>query len=73
MPIEPPDDLTDEEGVLFGAYHIAADLAARCRQLLDMAVSVSATALEIVVNALMTEFVDQTFHRRKSDMPSRPL
>jgi hypothetical protein len=58
---ETPDDLTDEERALFGAYDVSADLAARCRQLRDMNVSVSATALEQVVNTLMTEFWDQGF------------
>jgi hypothetical protein len=61
MPTEPPDDLTDEERVLFGAYGVAADLAVRSRRLREMNVSVSATALEQVVNTLMTEFWDQGF------------
>lgn len=56
-----PDDLTDEERALFGAYAIGADIAIRCRQLRDMNVSVSKTALEQVVNCLMTEFWDQGF------------
>jgi hypothetical protein len=61
MSTERPDDLTEEERVLFGAYNIAADLAVQCRQLRNMDVSVSATALELVVNCLMTEFWDQGF------------
>lgn len=61
MSIEPPDDLTNEERVLFGAYGIAADLAAQCRQLREMEVSVGAIALEQVVNILMTAFWDQGF------------
>lgn len=61
MSTERPDDLTNEERVLFSAYSIAADLAAQCRQLRAMDVSVSATALEQVVNTLMTEFWDQGF------------
>jgi hypothetical protein len=61
MSTETPDDLTEEERALFGAYDIAADLAARCRLLRDMNVSTSATALERVVNTLMTEFWDQGF------------
>ncbi len=61
MSPEQPDDLTNEERVLFGAYNTAADLAAQCRQLREMDVSVSATALENVVNTLMTEFWDQGF------------
>lgn len=61
MPREPSDDLTAEERCLFGAYKIAADLAANCRHLREMGVSVSATGLELVVNALMTEFWDQGF------------
>jgi hypothetical protein len=61
MSDEQPDDLTDEERVLFGTYNTAADLAAQCRQLREMNVSVSETALEQVVNTLMTEFWDQGF------------
>jgi hypothetical protein len=61
MPTEPSDNLTEEERCLFGAYSIAADLAASCRRLRDMAVSVSATGLEQVVNTLMTEFWDRGF------------
>jgi hypothetical protein len=61
MPTESSGDYTEEERVLFGAYNVAADLAAGCRRLREMDVSVSATALEIVVNALMTEFWDQGF------------
>jgi hypothetical protein len=55
------NDLTDEERALFGAYNVAADLAARCRQLREMNVSVSEAALDRVVNYLMTEFWDQRF------------
>jgi hypothetical protein len=58
---ERSDDLTNEERVLIGAYGIAADLAAQCRQLREMDVSVSATVLEQVANTLMTEFWDQGF------------
>lgn len=58
---EEPDDLTDEERVLFGAYNITRDLALRCRQLRQMNVSVSASALDRIVNCLMTEFWDQGF------------
>lgn len=61
MPTEPLDNLTDEERELFGAYEVAADLAVRSRRLRDMNVSASATALEQVVNALMTEFWDEGF------------
>jgi hypothetical protein len=61
MSPEQPDDLTNEERVLLGAYNTAADLAAQCRQLREMNVSISETALETVVNALMTEFWDQRF------------
>jgi hypothetical protein len=61
MPTEPHDDLTDEERSLFGAYAVAADLALRCRRLREMKVSVSADALDHVVNTLMTEFWDQGF------------
>ncbi|MBS0361169.1 MAG: hypothetical protein JSR98_07300 [Proteobacteria bacterium] len=61
MPTEFPDDFSDEERALFTAYNIASDLAARCRQITDMKVSVSAQALEILVNTLMTEFWDQGF------------
>jgi hypothetical protein len=61
MSTERPDDLTDEERVLFGSYSIAADLAVRCRQLREMDVSISASALERVVNTLMTEFWDHGF------------
>lgn len=61
MPAELPDDLTEEERALFGAYDIASDLAKRCRQLREMNVSVSATALEQVINTLMTELWDQFF------------
>lgn len=61
MSTDASDDLTDEERVLFGAYGVAADLAARCRQLTDMNVSVSPRALQEIVNTLMTEFWDQGF------------
>ena len=61
MTHEHPDDLTDEEQLLFGADNIAADLAVQCRRLREMNVSVSAIALEHVVNTLMTEFWDQGF------------
>jgi hypothetical protein len=61
MSTDMPDDLTDEERALFGAYGLAADLAVKCRQLRDMNVSVSRSALEKVVNTLMTEFWDQGF------------
>ena len=61
MSTERPTELTNEEGVLFGAFSIAADLAVQCRQLREMHISVSATALEQVVNTLMTEFWDQGF------------
>jgi hypothetical protein len=61
MPAGSSDDLTDEERALFGAYNVAADLAARCRQLREMNVSVSQAALDMVVNCLMTEFWDQAF------------
>lgn len=61
MPTEPRDDLTEEEQCLFGAYNIAADLAASCRRLRDMGVSVSAAGLEQIVNTLMTELWDQGF------------
>ncbi|MBP7817526.1 MAG: hypothetical protein KA085_15495 [Phenylobacterium sp.] len=61
MPTEPRDDLTEEEQCLFGLYNIAAELAASCRHLREMDVSVSATALEQAVNTLMTEFWDQGF------------
>jgi hypothetical protein len=57
----PTDDLTEEERCLWGAYKIAADLAASCRCLREMGVPVSSTALEQVVNTLMTEFWDQGF------------
>ena len=61
MPPESSADLTDEECALFGAYKVAADLAARCRQLREMNASVSEGALDMVVNCLMTEFWDQAF------------
>lgn len=61
MSAEPSDSLTDEERVLFGAYDIAENLAVQCRQLREMDVSVSKTALEQVVNTLMTAFWDQGF------------
>lgn len=61
MPTEPADDLTAEERSLFGAYNVAADLAVRCRNLREMRVSVSARALDDVVNTLLTEFWDQGF------------
>ncbi len=61
MSTEQADDLTNEERVLFGLRSIAADLAAQCRQLREMDVSVSETALEQVVETLMTEFWDQGF------------
>jgi hypothetical protein len=61
MPPQSADDLTDEERALFGAYDVAADLAARCRRLREMNVSVSGDALDRVVNRLMTEFWDQSF------------
>ena len=61
MSTEWPDDFTDEERALFGAYKVAADLAARCRALTDMNVSVSARALENMVNTLMMEFWDRGF------------
>ena len=61
MSNESPDEFTDEERVLFGANRIAADLAIQCRRLREMDVSVSALALEQVVNTLMTEFWDQGF------------
>ncbi len=57
----PSDDLTDEERALFGAQDVAADLALRCRQLREMNVSVSDTALENLINTLMTELWDQGF------------
>ena len=57
----PPDDLTHEERVLFAAHRLAADLAAKCRTLREMDVSVSATALDDLVNYQMTEFWDQGF------------
>jgi hypothetical protein len=40
---------------------MAADLAVKCRKLQEMNASISTTALEIVVNTLMTEFWDQGF------------
>ncbi|MEO6338625.1 MAG: hypothetical protein ABIO39_01190 [Caulobacteraceae bacterium] len=58
---EPPDDLTDEERALFGAYNVAADLALRCRQLQEMNVRLGQPALDDLVNTLMTEFWDQGF------------
>ena len=61
MASDRPDDLTDEERVLFGAYNVAADLAMRSRQLRDMNVATSDGALEMVVNTLMSEFWDQGF------------
>ena len=61
MTSEGPDDLTDEERVLFGAYNVAADLAVRSRQLHEMSVATSDGALEMVVNTLITEFWDQGF------------
>jgi hypothetical protein len=61
MSREQPDDLADEEGVVFGAYDTAADLAVQCRRLREMDVSASATGLESVVNCLMTELWDQGF------------
>jgi hypothetical protein len=57
-PTEPTDDLTDEEKTLFVAHNMAADLAVKCRKLRQMNASISSTALEIVVNTLMTEFWD---------------
>lgn len=65
MPAETSDDLTDEERCLFGAYNIAADIAVRCRHLRDMNVSASSTALEQVVNTLVTEFWDQGFSQEE--------
>ena len=64
MSTKQPHELTNEERVLFGAFSIAADLAAQCRQLRDMHVSVSATALEQVVNTLMTDSGIRAFPRR---------
>jgi hypothetical protein len=61
IPDKSSDDLTDEERALFGAYNIAAELAARCRQLREMNVSVSRAALDMVVNCLMTELWDRLF------------
>ena len=61
MSTERPDNVTSEERVLFAALNIAADLAAHCRRLREMDVSVSGTALGQVVNTLMTEFWDQGF------------
>lgn len=61
MTTESPDDLTEEERALFGAYDMATDLAIRCRQLRDMNVSVSPRALDDLVNTLMTQFWDQGF------------
>jgi len=61
MSSEAPDDLTDEERVLFGTFNTAYELALQCRQLADMNVSVSKEALEIVIATLMTEFWDQGF------------
>ncbi|WP_298325053.1 hypothetical protein [Asticcacaulis sp.] len=55
------NDLTSEETELFGAYDLAAQLAVRCRHLHEMDVSVSASALERVLNTLMTELWDQGF------------
>jgi Flp pilus assembly protein TadG len=61
MPHEQPDDLTDEERLPFGAYDTAADLAVQCRRLREIDVSARATALETVINCLMTELWDQGF------------
>lgn len=55
------DDLTTEERALFGIRDVAADLAARCRRLREMDVSVSARAMDDAVNTLMTEYWDQGF------------
>jgi hypothetical protein len=55
------DEHTDEERALFGAYNVAADLAARCRQLQEMNVSVSEGALDMIVKGFMTELWDQFF------------
>jgi hypothetical protein len=54
------DELSDKERALLGAYDVAAELAARCRQLREN-VSVRGTALDMVVNCLMTELWDQLF------------
>ena len=61
MSTEEPDDLTDEERAICGIYAVAADLAGRCRRLTEMKASISARALDDVVNTLMTEFWDQGY------------
>lgn len=61
MPDEQSDDLSDEERALFGAQEVAADLAERCRRLRELNVSASKSALDTIVNYLMTELWDQCF------------
>ncbi len=54
-------DLSDNERALFSSYALAADLAASVRRLREMQAPNSEQALNMVVNALMTEFWDQGF------------
>ena len=61
MTAEPPDDLTEEERALFGAYNVAAQLGLACRHIRETKTPAGADALGLVVNALMTEFWDQGF------------
>jgi len=59
----PSDDLTDQERILFGGYNLARELAASCRQLTDMRVSVSENALTHLVNTFTTELWDRGFNQ----------
>lgn len=61
MTAEQPDDLTEDERALFGAYNLAAELALGCRRLRETGTPSGADALGLVVNTLMTEFWDQGF------------
>lgn len=61
MTAEQPDDLTEEERALFGAYKVAQELALACRHLKEGNTPSGADALGPVVNTLMTEFWDQGF------------
>jgi hypothetical protein len=61
MAVATSDGLTDEERALSAAFGVAADFALRCRQLREMNVPVSRTALDLLINTLMTELWDQLF------------